>query len=124
MIQSIDHLNITLPKGRLDDALAFYVGLLNWTRIPKASDMEAKNGGAWLIQNGIHLHLSEEANFQTDGRSHTCFRVHDTDLAIAKAEAAGSRARRDDGPDGYRRASVWDPFGNRIEFIQSLNQDA
>jgi catechol 2,3-dioxygenase-like lactoylglutathione lyase family enzyme len=119
MIQALDHLQISIPKGRLDEALAFYIGALGWTRIPKPIEMERNSGGAWLIQSGFHLHLGEEPQFATDGRGHPCFRVADVDAAIALAEVGGARVRRDPGPAGYRRASTWDPFGNRIEFIQS-----
>jgi catechol 2,3-dioxygenase-like lactoylglutathione lyase family enzyme len=119
MIEGLDHLQISIPKGELDSALAFYVGHLQFVRIAKPAEMEAKSGGAWLTQNGFKLHLGEEAEFRTDGRGHPCFRVASVDAAIASAAIAGFKTRQDLGPSGFRRASVWDPFGNRIEFIQA-----
>jgi catechol 2,3-dioxygenase-like lactoylglutathione lyase family enzyme len=121
MILGLDHLQISIPQGRLREALDFYISQLGFTRIPKPAEMEAKSGGAWLLQGGFKLHLGEEAHFKTDGRGHPCFLVHDVNAAVASAHAAGFQTRHDAGPAGYRRASVWDPFGNRIEFIQALS---
>jgi hypothetical protein len=40
---------------------------------------------------------------------------------IEQLEHARFRVRRDEGPVGYLRASVWDPFGSRIEFMQKVS---
>jgi catechol 2,3-dioxygenase-like lactoylglutathione lyase family enzyme len=120
MITGLDHLQISFPQGRLDEALAFYVGQLGFTRVPKPAAFQA-SGGAWLVQGGFNLHLGEEDNFATDGRAHPAFRIDNLMPLIDQLEHAKFRVRRDEGPTGYLRASVWDPFGNRIEFMQRVS---
>ena len=118
MILALDHLQISIPAGRLDEALAFYVDQLGFVRVPKPATLSAS--GAWLEQGGVSLHLGEEGDFATDGRAHPAFRVDDLDAVLAPVLAAGRRHRFDPGPAGFRRASVFDPFGNRIELVQQL----
>ncbi len=119
MITALDHLQISIPKGRLDEALAFYVGLLGFTRVPKPAELMSTDG-AWLTQASVNVHLGEQTDFATDGHAHPAFCVSDLDTLAAALRAAGMRLRFDDGPTGYKRASVWDPFGNRIEMMQKL----
>lgn len=119
MITALDHLQISIPAGRLDEALAFYAGLLGFTRVAKPPELAA-TPGAWLTQSGFSLHLGEEENFVTDGCGHPAFCVADLDALMAKLTQAGIRVRMDAGPSGYKRGSAWDPFGSRIEFMQKL----
>lgn len=118
MILGLDHLQISIPAGRLDEALSFYVEGLGFHRIPKPASLDPH--GAWLVQGGVHLHLGEETPFATDGRAHPAFRVADMDAALDPLIARGCRYRDEVGPEGCRRVSVFDPFGNRIELMQSL----
>ncbi|MDO9452541.1 MAG: VOC family protein [Stagnimonas sp.] len=119
MIQGLDHLQLSIPVGRLDEALAFYVDVMRFTRVPKPPELAA-DGGAWLRQGGIELHLGEEQPFSTDGRAHPSFTVSDMDAVLEPVIAKGLPHRFDQGPNGYKRASVFDPFGNRIELMQKL----
>ena len=118
MITGLDHIQISIPSGRVDDALAFYVGVLGFTRIPKPAELSQT--GAWLAKANFNLHLGEMENFITDGNAHPAFCVTDLKTLLAKVEAAQCQTRHEEGPTGYLRASAWDPFGNRIEFMQSL----
>lgn len=118
MILGLDHLQISIPAGRLDEALSYYVGLLGFTRIPKPAGLDPR--GAWLEQSGLHLHLGEESPFATDGCAHPAFRVADMDAILNPLIARGLPVRAEVGPEGCRRVSVFDPFGNRIELMQGL----
>ena len=123
MITGLDHIQISIPEGRVDDALAFYADVLGFTRVPKPAELSQT--GAWLVQSGINIHLGERANFSTDGDAHPAFCVSDLNSLLAKIENAkiantNCRIRHEDGPNGYVRASAWDPFGNRLEFMQHL----
>ena len=119
MILGLDHLQISIPAGRLDEALSFYIGMLGFTRIPKPASLDPR--GAWLLQSGVHLHLGEEPVFATDGCAHPAFRVADIDAILDPLRARGLKHRNEAGPEGCRRVSVFDPFGNRIELMQTLN---
>ncbi len=118
MILGLDHLQISIPAGRLGDALQFYVDVLGFTQIPKPASLDQR--GAWLLQGGVHLHLGEETPFATDGCAHPAFLVADMDTALRPVMKHGLRYRLDEGPEGFRRVSVFDPFGNRIEFMQKI----
>lgn len=118
MITGLDHIQISIPEGRVPDALAFYVDVLGFTRVPKPAELSQT--GAWLTQSGINIHLGEQDDFATDGHAHPAFCVSDLNSLLAKIENVRCRIRRDDGPTGYARASAWDPFGNRLEFMQRL----
>ncbi len=119
MILGFDHVQICIPKGRLEEALAFYVGLLGFSRVPKPASLDPT--GAWLVAAGFNLHLSEEPDFTTNGEAHPALRVVDVDELINAAQAQGLTHRYHSGPDGFRRASIFDPFGNRIELMQRLD---
>ncbi len=120
MITGLDHIQISIPEGRVADALSFYIGVLGFKRVPKPAELSQT--GAWLTVSGINIHLGERTNFSTDGDAHPAFCVSDLNALLAKIENAKCRIRHDDGPSGYARASAWDPFGNRLEFMQRLAQ--
>ena len=118
MITGLDHIQISIPEGRVPDAVAFYVDVLGFTRVPKPAELSQT--GAWLTASGVNIHLGERANFTTDGDAHPAFTVSDLSALLKKIEAVNGRTRHDNGPTGYARASAWDPFGNRLEFMQRL----
>jgi len=118
MILGLDHLQISIPAGSLDQALSFYVDVLGFARVPKPASLDPH--GAWLEQGGVNVHLGEETPFSTDGCAHPAFRVADLEAVLKRSNEKGLRHKFHEGPDGFRRASVFDPFGNRIEFMQKL----
>lgn len=118
MITAIDHIQISIPAGKVADALRFYVDALGFARVPKPAELP--QDGAWLSQGAVNLHLGEEADFATDARAHPAFSVTDIEAILARCAVGGYRVRRDEGPAGYSRASAFDAFGNRIELMQKL----
>ncbi len=122
MITGLDHIQISIPSGRVPDALNFYVDLLGFQRVPKPATLSQT--GAWLVSSneagGVNLHIGETDHFVTDGNAHPAFKTSDASALIKRLEAANFRVRRDSGPAGFIRASTWDPFGNRIEFMQRI----
>lgn len=119
-ILSIDHVQIAMPAGQEDQARAFYVNLLGFTEIPKPSKL-AKRGSAWFQSHGVQLHLGVEADFRPARKAHPAFIVSDLDSLIASVQDAGYETDTSQPPlDGYKRAHVFDPFGNRIELMEKL----
>ena len=127
MIQSVDHIQLTIQAGQLDAALVFYVDFLGFTRVPKPATM--RQTGAWLTSGSVNLHLGEtsemnaedeEENLSLPRNSHPAFRVDNFAQLMETAAQRGLRTRVDTGPSGYLRGSVWDPFCNRIELMQAL----
>ena len=119
-ILSIDHVQIAMPAGKEDKARTFYVEQLGFTEIPKPPDL-AKRGGAWFQAGNVQIHLGVEAEFRPARKAHPAFIVDDLDLLITRVQHAGYETDTSQLPlDGYKRAHVFDPFGNRIELMERL----
>ena len=117
-VLKIDHVQVAIPWGRISEALAFYEGVLQFVRIPKPAELD--QSGAWLAQGTVNLHLGEEREFEAARRAHPALLVDNIDQLLQNAERGGHPLRVDEGPAGYKRASVFDPFGNRIELMQIM----
>ena len=119
-ILSIDHVQIAMPAGEEQKARAFYVDVLGFIEIPKPAEL-AKRGGAWFQSERVQVHLGVEADFKPARKAHPAFIVSDLDALILKVQAAGYDTDTSQPPlDGYKRAHVFDPFGNRIELMEKL----
>jgi len=119
-ILSIDHIQIAMPPGEEAKARAFYVNVLGFTEIPKPPEL-AKRGGAWFESGTTQLHLGVEPDFRPARKAHPAFVVDDLDTLLAKIQAEGFEVDASQPPlDGYKRAHVFDPFGNRIELMEKL----
>jgi catechol 2,3-dioxygenase-like lactoylglutathione lyase family enzyme len=117
-ILSIDHVQLAMPVGEEDKARAFFVNILDFTEIPKPAEL-AKRGGAWFQSENVQLHLGVENDFRPARKAHPAFIVDDLDSLISKAQSAGYETDTSQPPlDGYKRAHVFDPFGNRIELME------
>ena len=120
MILSIDHVQIAMPAGGEEQARAFFIDLLGFTEIPKPPDL-AKRGGAWFESGSTQLHLGVESDFRPARKAHPAFLVDDLDSLLANIQAAGFEVDISQPPlDGYKRAHIFDPFGNRIELMEKL----
>lgn len=119
-ILSIDHVQIAMPAGGEERARAFYIQLLGFTEIEKPPGL-AKRGGAWFQAGNVQLHLGVEADFRPARKAHPAFVVDDLAAILVLAQNAGCETDTSQPPlDGYKRAHVFDPFGNRIELMEKL----
>ena len=119
-IISIDHVQLAMPTGEEDKARAFYVDLLVFVEIPKPPEL-AKRGGAWFESGNVQLHLGVEAGFRPARKAHPAFIVDDLDALIAAVQQAGYETDTSQPLlEGYKRAHIFDPFGNRIELMEKL----
>ena len=122
MILAFDHVQVSMPPGKLNEALAFYVDVLGFVQVPKPADM--RQSGAWLTSGSVNLHLGEDLDlgvtFVPSPHAHPALRLDNFDAIMQTAAARGFKTRIDSGPAGFHRGSIWDPFGNRIELMQKL----
>lgn len=115
---SIDHVQIAIPVGEEEKARTFYISLLGFTEIPKPPEL-AKRGGAWFQSGNVQLHLGVESDFRPARKAHPAFIVDELDSLIAKVQEAGYETDTSQPSlDGYKRAHIFDPFGNRIELME------
>lgn len=119
-VLSIDHVQIAMPAGEEEKARSFYINLLGFVEIPKPAEL-AKRGGAWFQSGSVQVHLGVEADFRPAHKAHPAFLVDDLNELIAKAQSMSFEMDLTQPPlDGYERAHVFDPFGNRIELMERI----
>jgi catechol 2,3-dioxygenase-like lactoylglutathione lyase family enzyme len=117
-IVSIDHVNITVPKDREEEARYFYGEVLGLVEIPKPPAI-THLGGNWYQVGALQLHIGIEAHRpDTHSRRHIAFVVRGMEELKKYFTERGLLifAEIEEG-DSYR-CSIRDPFGNRIEFIE------
>jgi catechol 2,3-dioxygenase-like lactoylglutathione lyase family enzyme len=119
-IISIDHVQLAMPAGEEEKARSFYIDVLDFVEIPKPPEL-AKRGGVWFQSDSIQLHLGVEADFRPARKAHPAFLVDDLRSIIEKVQHTGYEIDTAQPPlDGYKRAHIFDPFGNRIELMEKV----
>jgi len=117
-ITAIDHVQIAIPEGEEQKARSFYIDILGLTEIPKPPSL-LKRGGAWFRSGNVQLHLGVEKDFHPARKAHPAFIVNELEPLLEKVQLAGYEWDESQPPlDGYKRAHVYDPFGNRIELME------
>lgn len=118
MITGIDHVQLAMPRDGEDAARSFYVGLLGMTETAKPAEL-AVRGGCWFEAGPVRLHLGVEENFRAARKAHPGLLVEDLAGLTERLKAGGYAVLEDRLLPSVRRAHVNDPFGNRIELIES-----
>ncbi|MCU1242858.1 MAG: glyoxalase [Candidatus Acidoferrum typicum] len=117
-ILSLDHVQIAIPIESENRARAFYSGILGFTEVEKPPQM-AERKSLWFIAGAVNLHLGIEPDFTPAKRAHPAFVVADLDEILAACDHAGTTTKPDTSFNGFRRVHVFDPFGNRLELMES-----
>jgi catechol 2,3-dioxygenase-like lactoylglutathione lyase family enzyme len=123
-LNRLDHIQLAIPAGGEDVARAFYSGVLGFTELPKPPEL-AKRGGAWFEAGPIVLHLGVDPDFRAAKKAHPAFRCNDYAALIEFLVARGVQVTPDEIPfDGMQHCYIADPFGNRLEIIESKDSAA
>jgi catechol 2,3-dioxygenase-like lactoylglutathione lyase family enzyme len=117
VITAIDHVQLAMPAGRENDAVAFYEAILGVRQVSKPDDL-AKRGGCWFECGSVKVHLGVEPDFRPARKAHPAFIVDNLDELVKALSARGHRLEKAEPLQGYDRIYVDDPFGNRIELLQ------
>jgi catechol 2,3-dioxygenase-like lactoylglutathione lyase family enzyme len=117
-VLGFDHVQVAIPRGEEDRARSFYADLLGLREIPKPAPL-AGRGGLWFQCGQLQLHLGIEEPFSPARKAHPAFRIHRYGELLARLEASGYSVVPDTSLPGVERASVSDPFGNRVELINA-----
>jgi catechol 2,3-dioxygenase-like lactoylglutathione lyase family enzyme len=122
MIKGIHHAQITIPKGKEQEAKSFYCDFLELPEIVKPSSLEGR-GGFW-VQVGHHqLHIGTEDSVDRNGtKAHLAYEVENIELMQRKLREMGVSIFESIPIPGYERFEFRDPFGNRVEFIQDRGE--
>jgi catechol 2,3-dioxygenase-like lactoylglutathione lyase family enzyme len=118
-IYAVHHIQLALPAGGEAAARDFYAGILGLEEVPKPEGL-ARRGGVWFQAAGFQIHLGVDLEFRAARRAHPGLLVRNLERICQAYEQSGASAERDSLVEGYRRAFLSDPFGNRIELLESL----
>lgn len=115
--KAIDHIQLAAPKGSEDKARKFFHGLLHFEEVEKPQKLK-KNGGVWFASGHIQLHIGIEDPFNASKKAHPAFEVEDLSALKEYLLEREVDFKEDDNLPGAKRFYVFDPFGNRLEFLE------
>lgn len=116
----IDHVQLAAPEGCETEARHFFGKLLGWNEIQKPENL-LKRGGVWF-QCGVHqVHIGVQLPFIAATKAHPAFHVKEIEALRNHFIQNHLIVIDDDHRDteGITRFFTNDPFGNRLEFIES-----
>ncbi len=116
-VVGLDHVQLAMPPGEEDAARAFYGDLLGLTEVAKPLQL-VSNGGCWFEGVDTAVHLGIQQDFAPARKAHPAFRVANLESLHAILIEADVPIVADDTLPHVRRFFAYDPFGNRIEFLQ------
>jgi len=117
----IHHVQLACPAGSEDTLRGFYGGALGFREVTKPPVLAAR-GGCWFRGYGIELHFGVEHDFRPARKAHPGLLVDDLDAWAGRLRAVGAPVLFDDDFPGMRRFYSEDPHGNRLEFLQPINE--
>ncbi len=121
-ILRLHHAQITIPRGTEEQARQFYCGLLGLPEIEKPDSLKAR-GGFWLQVGQQQVHVGTEDGVDKQAsKAHLAYQVDDVQTWRNSLEEHGFAILDGIPIPGFDRIEFRDPFGNRIEFIQQLEQ--
>ncbi|MFL6229425.1 MAG: VOC family protein [Pyrinomonadaceae bacterium] len=115
-IKRLDHVQLCVPLDGEARAREFYAELLGLKEIEKPLPLRAR-GGMWFEIADVQLHIGVE-DAQAVSKRHPAFEVEDVEAIRKYLEAHGVRTRDEPDIEGVKRFSFFDPFDNRIEFLE------
>lgn len=107
-----------MPRGGEERARAFYRDILGLPERPKPPQLAAR-GGCWFESDRVKIHLGVDPNFRPATKAHPGLLVGGLREILEQCRQAGLEATLENVPlEGYRRAFLLDPFGNRLELLE------
>lgn len=120
-LRAIDHVQVAIPKGGEGEARRFYDAFLGLGERPKPDSLAAR-GGCWFESGQVKVHCGVEEPFRAARKAHVAFQVDDVAALAARARAGGFETADDEPLPGHDRVYIYDPFGNRLEFLKAHSQ--
>ena len=113
---------VTIPNGKEDEAREFYCGVLRLVEIAKPDSLKGR-GGLWLKVGDQQLHIgTEDGVDRMATKAHIAYEVDDLDAWQKRIEREGITIGDSVSIPGYIRFEIRDPFGNRVELIQAVEE--
>jgi catechol 2,3-dioxygenase-like lactoylglutathione lyase family enzyme len=118
-IIGIHHIQLAMPVGGEELARGFYFGLLGIPEVQKPPDL-AKRGGVWFETNSIKIHVGVEHDFRPARKAHPGLLVRDLSSLSKRLAETGYEIIIGEPLEGHAHIYVNDPFGNRLELLQTV----
>jgi catechol 2,3-dioxygenase-like lactoylglutathione lyase family enzyme len=112
----LDHIQLAMPANEEAKAKTFYGNLLGLKEIEKPEALRTR-GGCWFQLGDLQLHLGVEEDFKPAKKAHPAFRVDHYEDLQKRLREAGFTVTPDDLLRDVERFYTYDPFENRLEFI-------
>lgn len=116
--KTIDHVQLSIPKGYVGQARDFYCGILGLKEIPRPEAL-ASIEGFWLEIANTRIHIAAEENV-CKTRRHPAFIISEIENVKTYLKDKGVKIKDDQEIPGLIRFSLFDPWDNRIELIQEV----
>jgi uncharacterized protein YhfF/catechol 2,3-dioxygenase-like lactoylglutathione lyase family enzyme len=121
--KKLDHMQICIPIGMEEKARNFYSELLGLQEIEKPDALKP-NGGMWYEIADIQLHIGTEEMANHKSKRHPAFEVENLEEVIHYLKSHNIEIREDIPIPNFKRVSIFDPFGNRIELLEKTNSES
>lgn len=121
-VRALHHVQLAMPRGREDHARSFYAGLLSIPEVPKPEHL-ATRGGCWFERGDLRVHLGVEEHFRPARKAHPAFVVDGLRALADELRRNGVPVVEDEPLEGFERLYVDDPFGNRIELMEPVENE-
>ncbi|HXU99484.1 MAG TPA: VOC family protein [Caulobacteraceae bacterium] len=121
ILQAIDHVQVAIPRRGEGAARIFYGDLLGLAEQEKPRNL-ADRGGCWFEGGDVRVHCGVEEPFHPSHKAHIAFRVDDVGELARRARDRGFEVVEDEALAGHERIYIFDPFGNRLEFLRPISQ--
>ena len=116
-VHGIDHVQIAVPEGSEQRCRDFYLGIIEMIEIPRP-EHGAGRSFLWVRVGEQEIHFRPDPTFEPARFAHPGFLVGNAEALAARLEKAGYEVTREQAV-GPGRFHTRDPFGNRLEFIES-----
>ena len=113
----LDHVQIAAPPGCDEAARRFYGGVLGLEEIPQPPVLRGR-ASCWFQCGSQEIHIGIEEDFRPARKAHPAFVVTDIARLMESLRERGLETREDFSLTDRRRFFVFDPWGNRLEFLQ------
>jgi catechol 2,3-dioxygenase-like lactoylglutathione lyase family enzyme len=115
-IKRLDHVQLCIPFGEEEQARQFYTEVLGLEEIEKPDALKP-SGGLWFKMANIQLHIGVE-DVQGKSKRHPAFEVEGLEQIREHLIENRVRIKEEISVPGLNRFSFFDPFDNRIEFME------
>ncbi len=114
----IHHVQLAIPAGGEPAGRQFWGTVLGMEELDKPPVLAAR-GGCWFRGGALEVHLGVEDPFAPARKAHPGLLIQGLHQLAERLEQAGHPVTWDGEFPGHDRFYSTDPFGNRLEFLQT-----